>query len=154
MWEEGGRPTRAVLSTLKSRVRGQLTRRLLPARTPAMIGCSFVVDREYFGDIGLLDPGMEVYGGENIELGMRVSVTVQDTRASLGDGLSGRPVGSWAWLVGELLISGQGHWRPQTWVNIRNPMAMGPGNNMNMVTKDCISRALLLLKSLALLLLH
>nr|XP_045367680.1 polypeptide N-acetylgalactosaminyltransferase 9 [Camelus bactrianus] len=45
---------------------------LLPARTPAMIGCSFVVDREYFGDIGLLDPGMEVYGGENIELGMRV----------------------------------------------------------------------------------
>lgn len=42
-------------------------------RTPAMIGCSFVVDREYFGDIGLLDPGMEVYGAENIELGMRVS---------------------------------------------------------------------------------
>lgn len=37
-----------------------------------MIGCSFVVDREYFGLIGLLDPGMEVYGGENIELGMRV----------------------------------------------------------------------------------
>ncbi|KAL7986857.1 hypothetical protein Chor_013140 [Crotalus horridus] len=44
-----------------------------PIRTPAMIGCSFVVDREYFGGIGLLDPGMEVYGGENIELGMRVS---------------------------------------------------------------------------------
>uniref|UniRef100_H2U6N4 Polypeptide N-acetylgalactosaminyltransferase n=1 Tax=Takifugu rubripes TaxID=31033 RepID=H2U6N4_TAKRU len=43
-----------------------------PIRTPAMIGCSFVVDREYFGQIGLLDPGMEVYGGENIELGMRV----------------------------------------------------------------------------------
>ncbi|KAF4074150.1 hypothetical protein AMELA_G00236190 [Ameiurus melas] len=42
-----------------------------PIRTPAMIGCSFVVDREYFGEIGLLDPGMEVYGGENIELGMR-----------------------------------------------------------------------------------
>ncbi|XP_062930151.1 polypeptide N-acetylgalactosaminyltransferase 9 isoform X2 [Mobula hypostoma] len=40
--------------------------------TPAMIGCSFVVDREYFGEIGLLDPGMEIYGGENIELGMRV----------------------------------------------------------------------------------
>ncbi|MBN3283379.1 GALT9 acetylgalactosaminyltransferase, partial [Polyodon spathula] len=43
-----------------------------PIRTPAMIGCSFVVDRSYFGEIGLLDPGMEVYGGENIELGMRV----------------------------------------------------------------------------------
>ncbi|KAL0965647.1 hypothetical protein UPYG_G00283930 [Umbra pygmaea] len=43
-----------------------------PIRTPAMIGCSFVVNREYFEHIGLLDPGMEVYGGENIELGMRV----------------------------------------------------------------------------------
>ncbi|XP_071029169.1 polypeptide N-acetylgalactosaminyltransferase 9-like [Oncorhynchus clarkii lewisi] len=43
-----------------------------PIRTPAMIGCSFVVNREYFREIGLLDPGMEVYGGENIELGMRV----------------------------------------------------------------------------------
>ncbi|CDQ88315.1 unnamed protein product [Oncorhynchus mykiss] len=42
-----------------------------PIRTPAMIGCSFVVNREYFREIGLLDPGMEVYGGENIELGMR-----------------------------------------------------------------------------------
>lgn len=42
-----------------------------------MIGCSFVVDREYFGQIGLLDPGMEVYGGENIELGMRVSNAVK-----------------------------------------------------------------------------
>lgn len=41
-----------------------------------MIGCSFVVDREYFGQIGLLDPGMEVYGGENIELGMRVGTAL------------------------------------------------------------------------------
>lgn len=48
---------------------------LCSSRTPAMIGCSFVVDREYFGEIGLLDPGMEVYGGENIELGMRVRTT-------------------------------------------------------------------------------
>ncbi|KAJ8280788.1 hypothetical protein GJAV_G00058980 [Gymnothorax javanicus] len=43
-----------------------------PIRTPAMIGCSFVVHREYFGELGLLDDGMEVYGGENIELGIRV----------------------------------------------------------------------------------
>lgn len=41
-------------------------------RTPAMIGCSFVVNRDYFGELGLLDPGMDVYGGENIELGIRV----------------------------------------------------------------------------------
>ncbi|XP_040506132.2 polypeptide N-acetylgalactosaminyltransferase 17 isoform X2 [Gallus gallus] len=41
-------------------------------RTPAMIGCSFVVHRKFFGEIGLLDPGMDVYGGENIELGIKV----------------------------------------------------------------------------------
>lgn len=44
-------------------------------RTPAMIGCSFVVNRDYFGELGLLDPGMDVYGGENIELGIRVCLT-------------------------------------------------------------------------------
>ncbi|XP_074497285.1 polypeptide N-acetylgalactosaminyltransferase 17 [Sebastes fasciatus] len=43
-----------------------------PIRTPAMIGCSFVVNRVYFAEIGLLDSGMDVYGGENIELGIRV----------------------------------------------------------------------------------
>lgn len=37
-----------------------------------MIGC-FVVDRKYFEEIGLLDEGMEIYGGENVELGIRVS---------------------------------------------------------------------------------
>lgn len=40
-----------------------------------MIGCSFVVNRDYFGELGLLDSGMDVYGGENIELGIRVSVS-------------------------------------------------------------------------------
>ncbi|KAI4894872.1 hypothetical protein NFI96_019185 [Prochilodus magdalenae] len=41
-----------------------------PIRSPSLIGC-FVVDREYFEEIGLLDEGMEVYGGENVELGIR-----------------------------------------------------------------------------------
>uniref|UniRef100_A0AAY5EH98 Polypeptide N-acetylgalactosaminyltransferase n=1 Tax=Electrophorus electricus TaxID=8005 RepID=A0AAY5EH98_ELEEL len=43
-----------------------------PIRTPAMIGCSFVANRDYFGELGLLDSGMDVYGGENVELGIRV----------------------------------------------------------------------------------
>ncbi|KAF4805665.1 hypothetical protein TURU_000189 [Turdus rufiventris] len=38
-----------------------------------MIGCSFVVNRKFFGEIGLLDPGMDVYGGENIELGIKLN---------------------------------------------------------------------------------
>jgi hypothetical protein len=45
---------------------------LPPCRSPALIGC-FIVDRQYFEEIGLLDEGMEVYGGENVELGIRVS---------------------------------------------------------------------------------
>lgn len=32
-----------------------------------------MVDRKYFEEIGLLDEGMEIYGGENVELGIRVS---------------------------------------------------------------------------------
>ncbi|XP_077467046.1 polypeptide N-acetylgalactosaminyltransferase 17-like [Stigmatopora argus] len=43
-----------------------------PIRSPAMIGCSFAVHRVFFGELGLFDPGMEVYGGENVELGIRV----------------------------------------------------------------------------------
>ncbi|XP_071257935.1 polypeptide N-acetylgalactosaminyltransferase 18-like isoform X2 [Salvelinus alpinus] len=42
-----------------------------PIRSPSLIGC-FVVDRLYFEEIGLLDEGMEVYGGENVELGVRL----------------------------------------------------------------------------------
>lgn len=32
-----------------------------------------VADRRFLGEIGLLDVGMKVYGGENVELGIRVS---------------------------------------------------------------------------------
>ncbi|KAK5616316.1 Polypeptide N-acetylgalactosaminyltransferase 18, partial [Crenichthys baileyi] len=45
-----------------------------PIQSPALIGC-FVVDRLYFEEIGLLDEGMEVYGGENVELGIRKSLS-------------------------------------------------------------------------------
>ncbi|PNI16037.1 LOW QUALITY PROTEIN: GALNT9 isoform 6, partial [Pan troglodytes] len=61
-----------------------------PIRTPAMIGCSFVVDREYFGDIGLLDPGMEVYGGENVELGMRETEGFQQDKVNYKQNKRGR----------------------------------------------------------------
>lgn len=32
-----------------------------------------VADRKFLGEIGVLDKGMKVYGGENVELGIRVS---------------------------------------------------------------------------------
>ncbi|XP_042563010.1 probable polypeptide N-acetylgalactosaminyltransferase 8 [Clupea harengus] len=31
-----------------------------------------VADRYFFGEIGALDPGMKIYGGENVEFGIRV----------------------------------------------------------------------------------
>lgn len=40
-------------------------------RSFVFIGC-FIVDWQYFQEIGLLDEGMEVYGGENVEFGIRV----------------------------------------------------------------------------------
>lgn len=36
-----------------------------------------VADRAYLGEIGVLDEGMKVYGGENVELGIRVSKPLQ-----------------------------------------------------------------------------
>uniref|UniRef100_A0A9L0T6M9 Polypeptide N-acetylgalactosaminyltransferase n=1 Tax=Equus caballus TaxID=9796 RepID=A0A9L0T6M9_HORSE len=56
----------------------------LPIRTPAMIGCSFVVNRKFFGEIGLLDPGMDVYGGENIELGIKLARYTKEGFLHLG----------------------------------------------------------------------
>ncbi|KAL2102683.1 hypothetical protein ACEWY4_001851 [Coilia grayii] len=43
----------------------------LPGKSPSIMGI-LVVDRKFFGEIGALDPGMKVYGGENVELGVRV----------------------------------------------------------------------------------
>ncbi|TRY58893.1 hypothetical protein DNTS_003104 [Danionella cerebrum] len=40
-------------------------------RSPSVMGI-LVADRLFFGEIGALDEGMEVYGGENVELGIRV----------------------------------------------------------------------------------
>lgn len=40
-------------------------------RSPSVMGI-LVADRAFLGEIGSLDAGMEVYGGENVELGIRV----------------------------------------------------------------------------------
>lgn len=40
-------------------------------RTPSVMGI-LVADRKFFGEIGSLDGGMKIYGGENVELGIRV----------------------------------------------------------------------------------
>ncbi|KAI7792146.1 putative polypeptide N-acetylgalactosaminyltransferase 8, partial [Triplophysa rosa] len=42
-----------------------------PGKSPSVMGI-LVADRLFFGEIGTLDGGMRVYGGENVELGIRV----------------------------------------------------------------------------------
>ncbi|XP_028256464.1 probable polypeptide N-acetylgalactosaminyltransferase 8 [Parambassis ranga] len=43
----------------------------LPGKSPSIMGI-LVTDRKFFGEIGSLDGGMKIYGGENVELGIRV----------------------------------------------------------------------------------
>ncbi|XP_056138177.1 probable polypeptide N-acetylgalactosaminyltransferase 8 [Lampris incognitus] len=43
----------------------------MPGKSPSIMGI-LVANRKFLGEIGVLDDGMKVYGGENVELGIRV----------------------------------------------------------------------------------
>ncbi|XP_056106951.1 probable polypeptide N-acetylgalactosaminyltransferase 8 [Rhinichthys klamathensis goyatoka] len=42
-----------------------------PGKSPSIMGI-LVADRQFLGEIGVLDEGMTIYGGENVELAIRV----------------------------------------------------------------------------------
>lgn len=47
-----------------------------PLHTPAMAGGLFSIDKDYFYEIGSYDEGMDIWGGENLEMSFRVSLCV------------------------------------------------------------------------------
>ena len=55
---------------LLSRTSG-LPTTVIPYRSAALVGCAFAVSKQHFFGIGAFDEGMNVWGGENIELAMR-----------------------------------------------------------------------------------
>nr|XP_034317780.1 polypeptide N-acetylgalactosaminyltransferase 5 isoform X4 [Crassostrea gigas]XP_034317781.1 polypeptide N-acetylgalactosaminyltransferase 5 isoform X4 [Crassostrea gigas] len=57
---------------IPSYVKDKMNSKVDPIRSPTMAGGLFSISREYFTELGTYDPGMDIWGGENLELSFRV----------------------------------------------------------------------------------
>lgn len=47
---------------------------LYTCRSPAMAGGLFAIERDFFFELGLYDPGLQIWGGENFEISYKVDM--------------------------------------------------------------------------------
>ena len=53
-------------------ISGKNNKNIDPFPSPTMIGCAFAIDREFFFQSGSFDRDMLIWGGENVEMSIRV----------------------------------------------------------------------------------
>ncbi|XP_077574242.1 N-acetylgalactosaminyltransferase 7 isoform X1 [Stigmatopora nigra] len=57
---------------LNDREKQRRKTRTEPYRSPAMAGGLFAIERDYFFELGLYDPGLQIWGGENFEISYKI----------------------------------------------------------------------------------